>query len=93
MRLVSTARIRRVAVLLAALSLPTAVNARADAMTATPERPVSLATSSTHRVLFDNTKAETAGNADWIISTGQPDPLTQNPTPQSEADWTGAISS
>ncbi|MFD5322762.1 hydrolase [Streptomyces sp. NPDC127092] len=44
------------------------------------------------RVLFDNSKAETAGNADWIIGTGQPDPLTQNPTPTVETDWTGAIS-
>ncbi|MEY9965131.1 hypothetical protein ABIA33_003173 [Streptacidiphilus sp. MAP12-16] len=45
-----------------------------------------------HRVLFDNSKSETAGNADWIISTGQPDPLAQNANPQSETDWTGAIS-
>ncbi|MEU7028207.1 hydrolase [Streptomyces sp. NPDC046275] len=44
------------------------------------------------RVLFDNSKAETAGNADWIIGTGQPDPLTQNPAPTAETDWTGAIS-
>jgi hypothetical protein len=46
-----------------------------------------------HRVLFDNTKAETAGNADWIISTSQPDPLKQDATPQAETDWTGALSS
>ncbi|WP_105968040.1 M6 family metallopeptidase [Streptomyces geranii] len=45
-----------------------------------------------HRVLFDNSKAETAGNADWIISTSQPDPLGQDSTPTSETDWTGAIS-
>ncbi|MEV5973177.1 hydrolase [Streptomyces sp. NPDC051921] len=44
------------------------------------------------RVLFDNSKAETAGNADWIIGTGQPDPLTQDPTPSVETDWTGAVS-
>ncbi|MFJ9810948.1 hydrolase [Streptomyces sp. NPDC101158] len=44
------------------------------------------------RVLFDNSKAETAGNADWIIGTGQPDPLTQDPTPSVETDWTGALS-
>ncbi|GAA4204837.1 hydrolase [Actinocatenispora rupis] len=49
--------------------------------------------SSPVRVLFDNTKAETAGNADWIISTSQPDPLGQNANPQSETDWTGALSS
>ncbi|WP_432837176.1 hydrolase [Dactylosporangium sp. CA-092794] len=46
-----------------------------------------------HRVLFDNTKAETAGNADWIISTSQPDPLGQNANPTSETSWTGALSS
>ncbi|MEU3369915.1 hydrolase [Streptomyces sp. NPDC006660] len=46
-----------------------------------------------HRVLFDNSKAETAGNADWIISTSQPDPLGQNPSPATEKDWTGALSS
>jgi hypothetical protein len=53
-------------------------------------QPASAAT--VHRVLFDNTKAETAGNADWIISTAQPDPLTQNPKPASETSWTGALS-
>jgi hypothetical protein len=47
----------------------------------------------THRVLFDASKAETAGNADWIISTSQPDPLKQNPSPTGDKDWTGAISS
>ncbi|MDQ2713926.1 MAG: hypothetical protein M3Z08_03360 [Chloroflexota bacterium] len=31
------------------------------------------------RALFDNAHAETAGNADWITSTSQPDPLAQNP--------------
>jgi hypothetical protein len=47
----------------------------------------------THRVLFDNAHAETAGNADWIISTSQPDPLGQDATPSAETDWTGALSS
>ncbi|MFF4394866.1 hydrolase [Streptomyces sp. NPDC001480] len=47
----------------------------------------------THRILFDNAHAETAGNADWIISTSQPDPLSQDSTPSSETDWTGALSS
>lgn len=28
-----------------------------------------------YSVLFDNAHAETAGNADWVISTSQPDPL------------------
>lgn len=46
-----------------------------------------------HRVLFDNGHAETAGNADWIISTSQPDPLGQDSTPSAETDWTGALSS
>lgn len=46
----------------------------------------------TYKVLFDNAHAETAGNADWIISTSQPDPLVQNPNPQVETDWTGGIS-
>ncbi|MEU3076587.1 hydrolase [Streptomyces laurentii] len=51
-----------------------------------------VAAAAPRRVLFDNSKAETAGNADWIIGTGQPDPLTQNPSPQTEKDWTGALS-
>jgi hypothetical protein len=50
------------------------------------------AVAAVHRILFDNTKAETAGNADWIISTSIPDPLRQNAAPQLERDWTGAIS-
>jgi hypothetical protein len=51
-----------------------------------------LAAAAVKRVLFDNTKAETAGNADWIISTSQPDPLAQNSSPSSETSWTGALS-
>ncbi|MYW14092.1 hydrolase [Streptomyces sp. SID2955] len=47
----------------------------------------------THRILFDNAHAETAGNADWIISTSQTDPLGQNSSPSAEKDWTGALSS
>jgi hypothetical protein len=58
---------------------------------AAPASPA--ATTATHHVLFDNTKAETAGNADWIISTSQPDPLGQDSTPSAETDWTGALSS
>jgi hypothetical protein len=46
----------------------------------------------TYNVLFDNAHAETAGNADWVISTSQPDPLAQNANPQVESDWTGGIS-
>ncbi|MFF0085234.1 hydrolase [Streptomyces canus] len=46
-----------------------------------------------HRILFDNAHAETAGNADWIVSTSQPDPLGQDSSPSAESDWTGALSS
>ena len=53
---------------------------------------VGAAAATQHRVLFDNTKAETAGNADWVISTSQPDPLAQNANPTSETSWTGALS-
>lgn len=60
---------------------------------ASPGAAAAPAASGTHRVLFDNTKAETAGNADWIISTSQPDPLGQDSSPNSETDWTGALSS
>lgn len=48
--------------------------------------------SSSYRVLFDNAHAETAGNADWVISGSQPDPLAENANPQVESDWTGGIS-
>lgn len=68
----------------AAATAPTTVSAppaRSAAVSATP-----------HRVLFDNSKAETAGNADWIISTAQPDPLAQNANPSTEKSWTGALS-
>ena len=43
-------------------------------------------------MLFDDTSAETAGNADWIISTSMPDPTAQDAAPTSETDWTGALS-
>ncbi|WP_460604728.1 hydrolase [Jatrophihabitans fulvus] len=45
-----------------------------------------------YRVLFDDTSAQEAGNADWIISTSKPDPTAQDPAPASETDWTGGIS-
>ena len=48
---------------------------------------------SQYAVLFDDAHAETAGNADWIISKSIPDPLQENANPQSETDWTGGISS
>lgn len=43
------------------------------------------------RVMFDNTKSETAGNADWIIDDDAP--LPQPTAPTKETDWTGALSS
>ncbi len=43
------------------------------------------------RFLFDYTKNETAGNADWIIDGDYPYPQPQNPT--SPTDWDRAISS
>lgn len=46
-----------------------------------------------YRVLFDAAHAETAGNADWVVSTSQPDPTQEDPDPSSEDDWTGALSS
>ncbi|GAC1620148.1 MAG: hypothetical protein NVS4B11_12080 [Ktedonobacteraceae bacterium] len=52
-----------------------------------------VAASSTYKVLFDDAHAETAGNADWVISSSQPDPLKENPNPQVEIDWTGGLSS
>ncbi|AUG81778.1 hypothetical protein CFP65_7182 [Kitasatospora sp. MMS16-BH015] len=55
-----------------------------------PAAPAAAATP--HRILFDNSKGETAGNADWIISTSQPDPLAENANPTTEKSWTGGIS-
>ncbi|HEY7417967.1 MAG TPA: hypothetical protein VH593_22485, partial [Ktedonobacteraceae bacterium] len=54
--------------------------------------PTSHAATTPIKVLFDDAHAETAGNADWIISTSMPDPLAQNPNPQVETSWTGGIS-
>ncbi|MFE7564175.1 hydrolase [Kitasatospora sp. NPDC057500] len=80
-------RLRTAAALLAAALVTVGLTA--------PGAPVTPAASAaeTHRVLFDNSKAETAGNADWIISTAQPDPLAQNPAPTTDKNWTGALSS
>ncbi|HAV92100.1 TPA: hypothetical protein DCW38_02845 [candidate division WOR-3 bacterium] len=43
------------------------------------------------KVLFDYTKNQTAGNADWIIDANYPVPLPANPS--YEDDWYGGISS
>ncbi|MDQ1739658.1 MAG: hypothetical protein QOE53_1310, partial [Pseudonocardiales bacterium] len=71
-----------------------AVLAAAGALTgaALAGHPVPAQAATPYRVLFDASHGETAGNADWIISTAQPDPLVQNPSPTSETSWTGAIS-
>ncbi|MBY8886934.1 immune inhibitor A [Streptomyces sp. PTM05] len=101
-------RSRRVVGALAAVAVAAACAAVQQADAATPRTSLAAqaastahpdgtaarpaASSGTRRVLFDDTKAETAGNADWIISTSQPDPTAQNPDPTKETDWTGAIS-
>ncbi|MFF2043179.1 hydrolase [Kitasatospora sp. NPDC058170] len=89
-------RIRTAAALAASALLAaglTGLAPTATAATATTGVPTATAVSaSPHRVLFDNSKAETAGNADWIISTAQPDPLAQNANPSTEKSWTGALS-
>ncbi|WP_328784954.1 immune inhibitor A [Streptomyces canus] len=77
---------RRLGAVLAGFSLVAA--GVAVQVTATP-----AAAATPHRILFDNAHAETAGNADWIVSTSQPDPLGQDSSPSAESDWTGALSS
>ncbi|HET8846731.1 MAG TPA: hypothetical protein VFN35_35040 [Ktedonobacteraceae bacterium] len=57
-----------------------------------PRISESRAVATQYTVLFDDAHAETAGNADWVISTSSPDPLAQNANPQKETDWTGGIS-
>lgn len=76
---------RFIAILAAGLLFGTGGAAAVSAHAATAATPI--------KVLFDDTKAEEAGNADWIISTSKPDPLGENSSPQSESDWTGALSS
>ncbi|MFC8347475.1 hydrolase [Streptomyces sp. NPDC057280] len=78
---------RRLPTALAVLGL-LVTGAAVETSTATP-----AAAATPHRILFDNAHAETAGNADWIISTSQPDPLGEDSSPSTETDWTGAISS
>ncbi|MDO0929135.1 hydrolase [Streptomyces sp. TG1A-8] len=79
---------RTVTTALTGLGLLAATAALQVGTDATPARAAT-----THRILFDNAHAETAGNADWVISTSQPDPLGQDSTPSAETDWTGALSS
>ncbi len=88
-----TIRIRTAAALAGAALLAAGLTTPATATAAAPTGAKTAAVSATpHRVLFDNSKAETAGNADWIISTSQPDPLGQNANPTTEKSWTGALS-
>ncbi|WP_416957959.1 hydrolase [Streptomyces sp. Agncl-13] len=79
---------RRLTTALAGLGLFVTGAALQVTTTATPAHAAT-----THRVLFDDGHAEEAGNADWIISTSKPDPLSQDSTPSAETDWTGALSS
>jgi hypothetical protein len=79
---------RRLTTALAGLGLLVTGAALQVTTTATPAHAAT-----THRVLFDDGHAEEAGNADWIISTSKPDPLSQDSSPSAETDWTGALSS
>ncbi|GHH76712.1 hypothetical protein GCM10018793_23080 [Streptomyces sulfonofaciens] len=79
---------RRPITALALLGLLATAVAAAQTGTAHP-----AAAATPHRILFDNTKAETAANADWVIGTSQPDPLGEDSSPSAETDWTGALSS
>ncbi|MGW3115650.1 hydrolase [Streptomyces sp. NPDC001107] len=79
---------RRLATALAAFGLLTAAAAAQATVIATPAHAAT-----THRILFDDGHAEEAGNADWIISTSKPDPLSEDSSPSAETDWTGALSS
>ncbi len=51
---------------------------------------ISAASSATGRILFDYTKNETAGEADWIVDRDYPHPLPTGPSV--ETDWDGGIS-
>ncbi|MFJ6084718.1 hydrolase [Streptomyces sp. NPDC092369] len=79
---------QRLTAALATLGLLTTGAAIQATVTAAPAHAAT-----THRILFDDGHAEEAGNADWIISTSKPDPLSQDSTPSAETDWTGALSS
>src|SRR5690242_12700188 len=75
---------------LAALTLLTACVPGTHA--ASVVHPTASSAAGTARVLFDDSKAETAGNADWILPTAMPDPTVQEASPTKETDWTGALS-
>lgn len=71
---------------------PNPTNTPGPASATLTSTPTPTAGGARYSVLFDNGHAETAGNADWIISTSQPDPLQENANPLVEGDWTGGIS-
>ncbi|MFD0256953.1 hydrolase [Kitasatospora indigofera] len=77
---------------LTGLTAPASTAAGTTAAATGAAAPAAPAAAVQHRVLFDNSKAETAGNADWIISSAIPDPLVQNANPTTEKSWTGALS-
>jgi hypothetical protein len=82
-------------IMLGACSLPNATTMPVTAPASTaPAAPSGLADtpSGLHRVLFDASHGETSGNADWVISASQPDPLGERANPRVETDWTGALS-
>ncbi|MFE7931033.1 hydrolase [Streptomyces sp. NPDC057456] len=79
---------RKVTTVLAGLGLLVTGAALQVSTSATPAHAATP-----HRILFDDGHAEEAGNADWIVSTSKPDPLSQDSSPSSETDWTGALSS
>jgi hypothetical protein len=76
---------RGLRIVVAAALVWAALGAEADPAGAAPKR-----------VLFDNTHAETAGNADWVIDTDQPLPVPDQSTVTAATPrtwWLGAISS
>jgi hypothetical protein len=77
--------------LLAACSLRNSAVAPAPAPPP-PDAPTARAQPGRYAVLFDAGHGQTFGNADWVISTSQPDPLGENPNPRAETDWTGGLS-
>ncbi|WP_406010653.1 hydrolase [Streptomyces sp. NBC_00637] len=79
---------RKVTTVLAGLGLLVTGAALQVSTSATPAHAATP-----HRILFDDGHAEEAGNADWIVSSSKPDPLSQDSSPSSETDWTGALSS
>ncbi len=78
--------------ILAVIAVLLAAAGSVGALTLTGGPAPAAAATTPYKVLFDASHGETAGNADWIISTAQPDPLKQNANPTSETSWTGAIS-